>query len=127
MNTITPLNKAPFKIIGAPNVIGETVKRGDDDTFSSSESSKNPKSIVLRVYEAFGGHANATLRISGAFGVTKAYTTNLLEETLDELNIFRARDDDEDIEVKLDFRGFEVKTVKLVLGGGKSTEDEKQK
>ena len=81
-------------------------------------SSKKPSTLVLRLYEAFGGHAQAFLRISGMFGVTKAFETNLLEDDISESSIFQAQENgqDGDVEIKLDFRGFEFKTIKLVLG-----------
>ena len=73
---------------------------------------------ALLLYEAFGGHAQAFLRIFGALPIVKAYETNILEDEGAELNIFRAAGDDNtnDVEIKLNFRGFEFKTVKLVLG-----------
>ena len=112
-----PITKPPFIVRGAANVILETVKRGDDDVFTSDDlNSAKATTIVLRLYEAFGGHAQAFLRISDAFKVAKVYASNLLEENVAELNIFRAQDSEDDVEVKLDFRGFEVKTVKLGLG-----------
>lgn len=51
-----PLLKAkpPFIIEGARNVFLETVKRGLDDDFKSHEA----PSVVLRLYEAFGGHGD---------------------------------------------------------------------
>lgn len=111
-------SKAPFSIRGAPNVIIETVKRGDDDCFSddTDETPDKPSTIVLRIYEAFGGHAQAILSVNGAFNVTKAYESNLLEDDLKELSLIRRDGEGGDVEVKLNFRGFEVKTVKFVLG-----------
>ena len=115
-------SKPPFSLYGAHNVVLETVKRGDDDDFSSA--SKQPKSIVLRLYEAFGGHARAFLRVSKDLGAIKAYTTNLLEDIGEELNFFRADEcglsveQNDDVYVQLDFRAFEVKTVKFILEKG---------
>lgn len=43
----------------APNVILETVKRSDDDDLSK----KGDTHIILRLYEAYGGHAQAKLRM----------------------------------------------------------------
>jgi len=111
------ISRPPFRVHGAPNVLLETVKRGDDDAFGKlDKNTKGTTTIILRIYEAFGGHARALLHVSSAFSVSKAYSTNLLEDDLEELNIFRGRDGQDDIEIKLDFRGFEIKTVKLVLG-----------
>ncbi|KZS95622.1 hypothetical protein SISNIDRAFT_452270 [Sistotremastrum niveocremeum HHB9708] len=71
----------PFKVEGAPNVILETIKRGDDDfdTYSLQEKG-GEKSVVLRLYEAYGGHASARLRVSGRVGVKKVFVTGLLED-----------------------------------------------
>ena len=107
-----------FSIRNAPNVFIETVKRGDDDDFGQGGKSegKGATSIVFRIYEALGGHAKAFLRISDAFSVSKAYSCNLLEDHLEELEILPAENGDcGDVEMQLDFRGFEVKTIKLVL------------
>jgi hypothetical protein len=37
----------------------ETIKRGDDDDFSSQDE----QTIVLRLYEAFGGHVRCSLNV----------------------------------------------------------------
>lgn len=113
---LSDFSKPPFSIRGAPNVVIETVKRGEDDSFEKTLS-KQPKTLILRLYEAFGGHAQAFLRVSGMLNVNKAFETNLLEDNLLEQPIFQAHEngDDGDTEMKLDFRGFEIKTIKLVL------------
>ena len=104
---------------GAHNVILETVKRGDDDDVSGS----GPKTVVLRLYEAYGGHTTVRLLISTSLGIEKAIVTNLLEDDNgDELG-FTATVEEETNRgyshyLKLSFRGFEVKTVKLTLGSG---------
>ena len=49
----------PFKVLGAPNVMLETVKRGEDDSWTG----EGEKTIILRLYEHFGGHAKATLNM----------------------------------------------------------------
>ncbi len=141
------------------NVILETIKRGEDDTYtvpvvdtapsetestSSSDSegrttlttrsidaddqSEPDMSVILRLYEAFGGHAKARLRVTGCFApyVSAAYETNMLEENEKDLKVLRAGDegfvtsgtaveDGSAVLVDLNFRGFEVKTVKLVI------------
>ena len=44
----------PFKLKGSRNIILDTVKRGEDDHFASK--SKQGQTVILRLYEAFGGH-----------------------------------------------------------------------
>ncbi|THH17029.1 hypothetical protein EW146_g3709 [Bondarzewia mesenterica] len=106
--------RRPFSLFGAHNVILETVKRGDLDSDVDGK-----RTVVLRLYEAYGGHANVDLRVSGSLPVVDAYATNLLEDDKGaELLDFKRIDAEgsaADYVVKLAFRGFEVKTVKLVL------------
>jgi len=127
----------PFEVLNAPNVILETIKRGDDDDFGKSKS-KGTKSIVLRLYEAYGGHARATIRISKDIPVEKVFVTNLLEDHLKELDLEKRasqeseeigvekgseKEKPEDRQVSLDFRGFQVHTLKLVLNGDSKGRD----
>ncbi|KAI1787087.1 glycoside hydrolase family 38 protein [Ganoderma leucocontextum] len=102
--------KPAFLIDGTPNVFLETVKRGLDDDFDKHES----PTVVLRLYEAFGGHGAVKLKLADHLSVVKVLVTNLLEDELEELNVYEAEDNASI--VKLNFHGFEVKTVKLVLG-----------
>ncbi|KDQ11808.1 glycoside hydrolase family 38 protein [Botryobasidium botryosum FD-172 SS1] len=117
-NVASLLRKAPFIVENAPNVHLETIKRGDDDTFS--QNSKTARSIVLRLYEAYGGHARASLRITSQLQISKASLVNLLEEELEVLEKCTNKDEsDEDTVLTIDFRGFQVVTVKLVLDSAK--------
>ncbi|KIL60738.1 glycoside hydrolase family 38 protein [Amanita muscaria Koide BX008] len=88
--------------------------------------------VILRLYEAFGGHAQATLKITGSLApyVSAAYVTNMLEEEQVELKLLRAGDEGAVMKgiggedalsalTTLNFRGFEVKTVKLIVQGSK--------
>ncbi|KAI0640866.1 glycosyl hydrolases family 38 N-terminal domain-containing protein [Trametes meyenii] len=104
--------KPGFSIEGAPNVFLETVKRGLDDDFSAHDVAS--PSVVLRLYEAYGGHAQVKFKIAGDIPVVKAVATNLLEDEVEELNLLQT--EDSSLAVKLKFHGFEVKTIKLVLG-----------
>ena len=95
------------------------MKRGDDDDISGS----GPKTIILRLYEAYGGHATVRLLISTLVGIEKAIITNLLEDDNEDELGFTATVEEEANQgyshfLKLSFRGFEVKTVKLTLGSG---------
>ncbi|KAF8182889.1 alpha-mannosidase [Pholiota molesta] len=105
---------------GARNVILETIKRGEYDSFDAPvnlDEKDSPTTIILRLYEAFGGHAQAKLVISSHLPVVKAFTTNLLEDEDEDLYILRPTEGNESsgTVLSLSFRGFEVKTVKLVL------------
>ncbi|KAJ7781792.1 glycoside hydrolase family 38 protein [Mycena maculata] len=115
---------SPFSIHGAPNVFLETVKRGEDDSLKAGGTT----SVILRLYEAFGGHAQMQLRISGGLGVEAAYETNLLEDVAEDtpLALFRAEGSGRELGLDLTFRGFEVKTVKLILAGKKVKFDKRE-
>lgn len=106
--------KPAFVVEGAPNVFLETVKRGLDDDFEKGDS----QTIVLRLYEAFGGHGTVKLKLAKHLSVVKVLETNLLEDELKDLAVYEAEDDS--AAVKLSFHGFEVKTIKLVLGKQRS-------
>lgn len=118
-----PKHRPPFVVSGAHNVILETIKRGDDDDICGP----GPKTIVLRLYEAYGGHTNVKLLISGSIGIEKAITTNLLEDDHDDELGFTTAAEEEVAQgyshhINLSFRRFEVKTVKLTLGSGAKKE-----
>jgi alpha-mannosidase len=109
----------PFVLFGRdPSVILETIKRGDLD----ADGKDGPRTLVLRLYEAFGGHASVGLLINVP-GVVAAYETNLLEDDagLEALALEREceggqqQSSGESVSIRLAFRGFEVKTIKLVL------------
>ncbi len=52
--------KAPsFALEGAPNVMLETIKRGEDDDFVKG----GKETIVIRMFEQLGGHAKVKLRM----------------------------------------------------------------
>jgi len=112
--------KPPFVLEGARNVFLETVKRGEYDAFGAPvnfDTKECQATVILRLYEAFGGHAQVKLLISDHLPVVKAFTTNLMEDEDEELYILRDVNMMESgCALSLSFSGFEVKTVKLVLG-----------
>ncbi|PCH42793.1 glycoside hydrolase family 38 protein [Wolfiporia cocos MD-104 SS10] len=115
-SALSPLlkSKPPFRLESPGNVFLDTVKRGLDDDFASERGA----TVVLRLYEAYGGHVQAKLRIAGHVPVEKVVVTNLLEDEGVELKVLA--EDDAAASVKLDFHGFEVKTVKIFLGKGEA-------
>ncbi|KAJ3559346.1 hypothetical protein NM688_g401 [Phlebia brevispora] len=113
--------ESPFYIESASNVFLETIKRGEDDQFSKPSSSMT---VVLRLYEAFGGHAKAKLKIAGHVSLAGAYITNLLEDEEEPLQIQRTPGmQDSTSYLTLDFHSFEVKTVKLHIGPSATISD----
>ena len=106
---------------GARNVFLETVKRGEYDSFEEAvnlDDKSVTTTVILRLYEAYGGHAQARLLISRHLPVLKASITNLLEDEVEDLYVLRSSDstDGSGCALSLSFRKFEVKTIKLVLG-----------
>ena len=110
----------PFAVFGRDHsVILETIKRGDLDSDADGK-----RTIVLRLYEAYGGHASVSLQVNVP-GVVAAYSTNLLEDddcaealALEPPSTGEAAQKpllSGGLVIPLAFRGFEVKTVKLVL------------
>jgi len=106
----------PFLLFGRHNsVFLETLKRGDLDDADGT------RTIVLRLYEAYGGHASVCLQINVRESVVAAYETNLLEDDAGaealplESTTGEWGEQPGGLSVRLAFRGFEVKTVKIVL------------
>ncbi len=79
--------------IDAPQIVIETVKAAEDG-----------KGIVLRLYEASGGACSARLR--SAFPIGIAEETNMLERNPAPLRF-------DNHSVALNFRAFEIKTIRL--------------
>lgn len=102
------VHKSPFSVEGAPNVVLETVKRGEDDT------KKKLTRVVLRIFEAYGGHASATLRVASHLSIDRAYTTNLLEEKISALET-STHEATGDTLIKLDLHAFQILTVRLTI------------
>ncbi|KAI0248419.1 glycoside hydrolase family 38 protein [Lactifluus subvellereus] len=107
---------APFMLFGRDNnVFLETLKRGDLDDADGA------RTIVLRLYEAYGGHASVGVQINVPDRVVAAYETNLLEDDAGAESLPLERTTGEwgeqrgELSLRLAFRGFEVKTVKIVL------------
>lgn len=81
-------------VCSADNVIIETVKPCEDAE----------KAYIVRLYEAEGIYTNAFLSLPE--NIKSAYITNMLEENISDINT-------ENGAIKLVFRPFEIKTVKV--------------
>ncbi len=86
----------PFAAVSAPNVIVEAIKPAEDDSGA----------VVLRLYECEGSKTRTDLTLSAP--VKKAELTNLLEDVQGELPA------DGGV-LRLFFRPFEIKTIKLAF------------
>ncbi len=58
--------KAPVWLKGARNVLLETIKRGEEDHFGERPGEGERETVVLRLYEAFGGAARVKLQTDWA-------------------------------------------------------------
>ncbi|PLW47412.1 hypothetical protein PCANC_05854 [Puccinia coronata f. sp. avenae] len=71
-----------FKLegLGSRNVVLDVIKRGEDDTFSFP-SGKPVKTVIVRLYEAFGGSANVNLITS--LQSTEVFKVDILERDIE--------------------------------------------
>ncbi|GBC03648.1 hypothetical protein RclHR1_05230010 [Rhizophagus clarus] len=88
--------KSYFTISNAPNVILDTVKRAEDTD-----------EIILRLYEAYGGHAKAIL--TSTLPLEHIYETNILEDNTCLVNYNHQEGS------VINFRPFQVITLKVTL------------
>lgn len=84
-----------FAVRNAENVVLDTVKMSED----------YDNEVVVRVYEAYGGHAKGHLYSCIPF--TQAYLSNVMEDRLKQLKIT-------DNSVELNLSPFEMQTLILV-------------
>jgi alpha-mannosidase len=82
--------------LDAANIVLETVKMAEDGS----------EDIIVRLYEAKRNSTRCSL--STKLPVIKAIQTDMLEKNLKELTISHGK-------IELDFRPFEIKTVRLIL------------
>ncbi|KAK3208721.1 hypothetical protein GRF29_77g1744205 [Pseudopithomyces chartarum] len=112
----TPILQA-FQIHGAPNLVLDAIKRGEDDEDVSRGELpvKKGQSVILRVYDALGGKSKAVLTW-GDLNVKRAVKVNALEDEIEgkegEVVITEVEGKKG---AKIEVRAFEVATYKLVL------------
>jgi alpha-mannosidase len=84
------------------------VKRGEDDEDVTTDNlpKKVGRSVIVRVYDALGGHGRGIVETTWA--VSKVFKTNLLEDDGDEV-LFK------DGKFEVDLGTFQVATYRLVL------------
>lgn len=84
-----------FFTVDKKNVIVEVVKKAEDS-----------EDTIVRLYEAFGGKANVTLK-SNSLPIKMATLCNMLEEDQDKLVV-------ENGSVKFAIKPFQILTIKLI-------------
>jgi len=110
----------PFHIYGAPNLVLDTIKRGEDDEDVSRGELpiKKGHSIILRIYDSLGGKSKGVLTW-GDVDVKKVIKVNALEDEEGEpLDISDMRVGAEEVKEKgvpIEIRAFEVASYKLSL------------
>ncbi|KAH7061684.1 glycosyl hydrolases family 38 N-terminal domain-containing protein [Paraphoma chrysanthemicola] len=105
-----------FHIHNAPNLVLDTIKRGEDDEDVSRGELpvKKGHSVILRIYDALGGKSKGVLTW-GDLNVRKVVKCNALEdeESGGKLEVCDVEGGGQG--AKLEVRAFEIVTVKLVL------------
>ncbi|POW14082.1 hypothetical protein PSHT_07542 [Puccinia striiformis] len=119
-----------FKLegLGARNVILDTIKRGEDDNFGF-HSRKPIKTVIVRIYEAFGGCAN--VQLVTLVKAQEVFIVDVLEREIDRVQVHqhysqqndkssksvRIQDDNDTYKqvVELKLKPFQFMTLKFVL------------
>ncbi|GAA5976513.1 hypothetical protein JCM11641_001325 [Rhodosporidiobolus odoratus] len=122
--THTQIKELPFTLQGDRNIVLDTIKRGEDDHFGKDKNGEGEgqESIVLRLYEAYGGSGKVKIKVGlgGGKKMVKAVMTDLLEREQQTLDISaQAASSGNSATTVVDvprFRAFQVVTVKLILG-----------
>ncbi|KAF8475945.1 glycosyl hydrolases family 38 N-terminal domain-containing protein, partial [Kalaharituber pfeilii] len=102
------------RVEGAPGIILDTIKRGEDDSDVKGEevlASRSGKSVILRLYESLGGKATTTVKSS--LKVREVWKANLLEDDLESVTVVSTPGHSS---FQITLRPFEVVTYRLVLG-----------
>lgn len=97
---------------GAPSVILDVVKRGEDDEdVSTGGTPTRPgKSVIVRLYESLGGKARGS--IQSTLPVKRVWKCNVLEDDKEELQLQKAVGA---LAVDIELRAFEIATYRLQL------------
>lgn len=110
----------PFHIHGAPNLVLDTIKRGEDDEDVSRGGLpiKKGHSIILRIYDSLGGKSKGVLTW-GDVDVKKVIRVNALEDeegeplVISDMRVGTEENGEKGVPVEI--RAFEVATYKLIL------------
>jgi alpha-mannosidase len=116
-STTSPSLLNTFHIHGAPNLILDTVKRGEDDEDVSRGELpvKKGQSVILRVYDALGGRSKGVITWGG-LEVKSVEKVNALEDHIEDVAVGMMEvEGKKRVGAKIEIRAFEVATFRLVL------------
>lgn len=104
-----------ISIEGAPSIVLDVVKRGEDDEDVSTGGipTRGGKSVILRAYESLGGKARGS--ITSTLPVKRAWKCNVLEDDEQELQIRANSRMSDSISIDIELRAFEIATFRLQL------------
>nr|XP_019042681.1 hypothetical protein I302_08386 [Kwoniella bestiolae CBS 10118]OCF21611.1 hypothetical protein I302_08386 [Kwoniella bestiolae CBS 10118] len=92
----------------ADSIIIDAIKRGEDDEVNGK------KTVVLRMFESVGAKAQGSMRITGLSPLDLKWV-NILEEPMTDEPKLEWKSVDGVTELDLSFRGFEVKTLQVIV------------
>ncbi|WVF71778.1 hypothetical protein IAT40_006586 [Kwoniella sp. CBS 6097] len=106
---LSGLRKTTFAVSGdhSDSIIVDAIKRGEDDSDAR-------KTVVVRLFESQGGRASGKLKITGVQPQSVQWV-NILEEIMEDEPEVQWRKSGDGLEADITFRGFELKTLQLVL------------
>jgi alpha-mannosidase len=96
----------PLVLEGDKNLVLDTIKRAEDDDLAAS-SKEQPRSVIIRVYDALGGQGRGT--VVSKWPLAKVFKTNLLEDEEEEVPVTGGT------QFELELGPFQVGSWKLVL------------
>lgn len=123
-----------FSVRGDRNVFLETIKRGEEDHFGSSKEARgHDKTVVLRIYEAYGGRGVSelltfvfppslflylTLLRFSHLKIKSIKIVDILERAVVGAPVLKVDESNEGYSaIKFTMRGFEVLTIMVTVAG----------
>ncbi|KAF1999318.1 glycoside hydrolase family 38 protein [Amniculicola lignicola CBS 123094] len=120
-DTSAPSLLSSLRIINAPNLVLDTIKRAEDDADISTPDYPLPikpgRNIIVRIYDSMGGKSKGVLTWGG-LKVKAVKRVNLLEDEIEDISAEMVTEDGSGavkVGVRVGVKSFEVVTLKLEL------------